>query len=889
MSEQDDTGKTRISRSARASSGTGQSRPEPPPANSEKTRISSRSTPARQTPAGQNDDATRISSPGSAAPDDENLEKTVVLKPEAGAPDDATRISAVRRTPVDTDQTVVVPEEQSKTASVQAGAPVAAGKHGLLKNRFMLEKVLGAGGMGVVYKAKDQLKIEAKDRDPYVAIKVLGEDFKDHPEAIISLQRESRKSQRIAHPNIVNVFDFDRDGDTVFMTMEFLDGSPLDELIKRYKETGLPTDDAWTIIHGMSAALSYAHAEKIIHSDFKPGNVFVTRKGLAKVFDFGIARAVANVDSMDMDGDGEDKTMFDAGDLGALTPAYASLEMLTGQEPDVRDDIYALGCVAYELFTGRHPFNKTPAHKAMEQGMKPEPITSIKKYQWQAIERALAFKREDRIATVDEFIEAISPKLKTSNKMATGLALLLSVVITTYFLFFQDNQPDPLEQFNLRNELELEIKTNITKENLEAQLKKPDFSPAWQDTVWKNISDLVILTRGEDPWVDEKKKQVYQLYLDEIARNIKAYKYTTATALIENARRYTDDAQALDKQVERIARARKRNLIKRSEPKVVEVEKPVEAEKADESKKAVDSGAFDVALNAVNKQLACRGRLNMRNFESSIQSMRRIDMARYKHFENEIVKSLAKCISQSSKNFPERAADDKKRAMRIFKSNATIAAISIQSRDPCSLSLAGQGGRSNRSVCKDKLKTGGSGPTMVVIPAKDGIKPFAIGKYEVSVKEMNAFCAKSSRCEKLPGDSRLPATGISLKVIKAYLKYLTKNTGYKYRLPSRAEWMHAAKTTREKLDANRNCSLSMRGIQKGGKLVKVNVGKKNRWGLVNYVGNARELVYDTGRRLVAVGGSFKQEMQRCRIDTVQRHNGKADDETGFRVLRQIRQ
>src|SRR5690606_7193219 len=123
--------------------------------------------------------------------------------------------------------------------------------------------------MGVVYKAKDLLKIEAQDRDPYVAIKVLSEEFKTHPEAFIALQRESRKSQRIAHPNIVNVHDFDRDSDTVFMTMEYLEGKPLDKLISQYRSTGLPEDDAWKILEGICAALIHAHAEQIIHSDFK--------------------------------------------------------------------------------------------------------------------------------------------------------------------------------------------------------------------------------------------------------------------------------------------------------------------------------------------------------------------------------------------------------------------------------------------------------------------------------------------------------------------------------------------------------------------------------------------------------------------------------------------
>jgi hypothetical protein len=337
-------------------------------ANEEKTRITG--TSQQQQPA---DDKTRIAGNARKYKTNSNEITSEGIRFKA-----ATVVS-------DNNQAAIVNEitDGPEVQSLQ----IEEAEHGILKNRFILEKVLGVGGMGIVYKAKDTLKVEAQDSDPYVAIKVLNNEFKKHPEAFISLQRESRKSQRIAHPNIVNVYDFDRDNTTVFMTMEFLDGSPLDQLIRQYKSTGLPTDDAFNIIKGMASALSYAHAEKIIHSDFKPGNVFVTKKGITKVFDFGIARAVAKAGHLD--DNPEDRTIFDAGNLGALTPAYASLEMLEGKEPDVRDDIYALGCVAYELFTGEHPYNKVPADEAESQGLKPKRITNIKKTNGKLLKKRL--------------------------------------------------------------------------------------------------------------------------------------------------------------------------------------------------------------------------------------------------------------------------------------------------------------------------------------------------------------------------------------------------------------------------------------------------------------------------------------------------------------------
>lgn len=865
----------------------------------DKTRIA----PAKKTTANAVDnDKTRVAKPRKPAQVTDDKTRVAPGKKPAPSPD-VTKFNPNVVTPED--KTRITPKANSNSNEIPASidptlstgqflaSEVKVGEHGILKDRFVLESVLGAGGMGIVYKAKDLLKVEAQDRDPYVAIKVLSEEFKAHPEAFISLQRESRKSQRIAHPNIVNVFDFDRDGDTVFMTMEFMDGQPLDQLIRQYKSTGLPTDDAWGIIKGMSSALSHAHAEKIIHSDFKPGNVFVTQRGIAKVFDFGIARAVSKVEHLD--DNPEDKTVFDAGNLGALTPAYASLEMLEGEEPDIRDDIYALGLVAYELFTGSHPYNKVPADEAERQKLKPKRINNIKKYQWRAIEKAISFKREDRMESVEKFIEAISPKLKAPNRMATVFALLLSVFITGYFLFIQEKPVDPYSEFDIRNELELKIRIDFYKEDLIDLLKNPTFTDPWEDSTWKDIKDLLVLTKGEDPWVMDQKVVAYNLYLNEITAAIKGYKYSKAKHLIENAKRYTDDHDVLKLKIKEIAESidrnkdRKAKQAEREQANMLAQQQKKQVVKKKLTGKQKKVQLFDVALGNVNNQLKCQGRLNMRNFETAIDKLRDLDRTRYNGLKNNLINSLAACIKQTGKAFPERAREAKSHSLRIFKSNRVLAAIEIESRDPCDKSLAGLGARGKRAICKDKIKEAGTGPVLVVIPGNAKFKTFAIGKYEVSIKELNAFCKKSSSCKPLNGkDSLLPASKLTFKVVKSYLKWLSKQSGQKYRLPTKNEWIYAAKSRRKKLDANRNCKLSTRGIQKGGKLVSTNIGKQNSWGLVNYVGNVQEWVYDKGRKLVAVGGSFEQNMENCDITTTLAHNGSADIATGFRVLRELR-
>ncbi|CAN7374243.1 protein kinase domain-containing protein [Massilia sp. LjRoot122] len=267
-----------------------------------------------------------------------------------------------------------------------------------LNGRFVLEECIGFGGMGTVYKALDLRKLEASDRKPYIAIKVLNVQFRGHPKSLIALQREARKAQALAHPNIVAVYDFDRDGPMVYLTMEYLQGKPLSQVLRAPGFAGLSYADVLPIVTGMANALSYAHGRGFVHCDFKPGNVFLTDAGVVKVIDFGIARVFQKTE------EDVDVTVFDPGSLGALTPAYASPEMLERREPDPRDDIYALACITYELLTGHHPFNRMSSAQARGAGMKPQRPPTLGRAQWQALKCGLALEREARTPTVARFL-----------------------------------------------------------------------------------------------------------------------------------------------------------------------------------------------------------------------------------------------------------------------------------------------------------------------------------------------------------------------------------------------------------------------------------------------------------------------------------------------------
>lgn len=372
-------------------------------------------------PPAADPEETRFRSSTPQAVDDGETRYRPPSKPAPAGEDAATVLAGNESRPRSGNSTSPGWTDPSQWSSGDSRAPRPGD---VIKERFVLEGIIGEGGMGIVFRARDLRKEEAQDRHPYAALKVLNEHFKQHPESLKALQREARKAQNLAHPNIVTVYDFDRDGANVFMVMELLEGEPLDRYIKRLNGVGLSMDKALPIIRALCGALSYAHEHGVVHSDFKPANAFVTRTGAIKVFDFGIARAAKRQGEQDETGT---KTLFDPGTLGALTPAYASCEMIDGLEPDPRDDVYALGCVAYELLTGKHPFDRKPATVAREAKLKPKPVRGLTGRQWRGLRRSLAFDRSVRSASALKFLEEISPE-KRSPAVWIGTAAAVLIV-----------------------------------------------------------------------------------------------------------------------------------------------------------------------------------------------------------------------------------------------------------------------------------------------------------------------------------------------------------------------------------------------------------------------------------------------------------------------------
>ena len=297
---------------------------------------------------------------------------------------------------IDTASTHGFMERDDQYADVPVLAPID--KPRMLRGRYILEAEIGRGGGGTVYCALDLNRAGLPPEHRHVALKILGENAARRPDAVDALRREYHQAQSLSHPGIVNVFDFDHDGDTYFVTMELLDGESLGELIRRLLPNKLPLEAATRILRELGDAIVYAHDRGVLHLDLKPDNVMVDADGHVRVLDFGIAQTQM----------AEPRTPQMRSAPPAATPAYASCERLVQERADVRDDIFSFSCIAYELLAGKHPFDRSSALKARKDGRKARRIRNLSRRQWAALQSGLAWAREDRPANMRELLQGLA-------------------------------------------------------------------------------------------------------------------------------------------------------------------------------------------------------------------------------------------------------------------------------------------------------------------------------------------------------------------------------------------------------------------------------------------------------------------------------------------------
>jgi serine/threonine-protein kinase len=270
--------------------------------------------------------------------------------------------------------------------------------------RYETRGELGRGAMGVVYEAWDRVL----ERE--VALKVISEELRQRPEMIELFMREAKSLAALNHPNIVTVFDFGQSGVEYFMALELVHGRTLEaELIE--KGGKLPIARAVQVTLDVSAGLAYAHERRIIHRDIKPANLFILKDGRVKIMDFGLARIVRSVAIT--------KTQVSG------TPLYMSPEQIRGSEIDFRADLYSLGCVFYELCTGRPPFvdgeilyhhvNTTPPPPRTLVPDLPAALETV-------IMRTLEKDKAQRYDSVQEFAQALE-QVRAPTPSLSGLSL----------------------------------------------------------------------------------------------------------------------------------------------------------------------------------------------------------------------------------------------------------------------------------------------------------------------------------------------------------------------------------------------------------------------------------------------------------------------------------
>jgi serine/threonine-protein kinase len=232
---------------------------------------------------------------------------------------------------------------QSTHSSAESsdGARFATGS--MLTERYRIVSLLGRGGMGEVYKAED-LKLKQM-----VALKFLPAAIATDGATLARFHNEVRITRQISHPNVCRVYDIGEVDGHTFLSMEFIDGEDLSSLLRRIGR--LPGDKAVEIARQICAGLAAAHDNGVLHRDLKPANVMIDGRGKARITDFGVAVVAAELSG---------------NEAVAGTPGYMAPEQLTGKEVTQRSDIYALGLVLYELFTGKRVFESNSIHDLMK-------------------------------------------------------------------------------------------------------------------------------------------------------------------------------------------------------------------------------------------------------------------------------------------------------------------------------------------------------------------------------------------------------------------------------------------------------------------------------------------------------------------------------------------
>src|SRR3984893_17997256 len=241
-----------------------------------------------------------------------------------------------------------VPTQLSTSASSSSSEEGRFVPGTLLGDRYRIVSLLGVGGMGEVYRATD-LRLR-----PQGGLKFLPPEVARDPKFQARFNNEVRIARQVSHPNICRVYDIGEVEGLAYISMEYVDGEDLHSLLRRIGR--LPSDKALEIARKLCAGLAAAHAKGVLHRDLKPANIMIDGRGHVLIMDFGLAGVMGQIEGAEARNG---------------TPGYMAPEQLSGTEVSAQSDIYALGVVLYEMFTGKRPFNastRAELIKLVEEG-----------------------------------------------------------------------------------------------------------------------------------------------------------------------------------------------------------------------------------------------------------------------------------------------------------------------------------------------------------------------------------------------------------------------------------------------------------------------------------------------------------------------------------------
>ena len=357
------------------------------------------------------------------------------------SPDAAVAASLTGESVVPSEAETIILDDGKPDAANDAALPADGGlafaPGDVLVERFELVKLIGEGGMSRVYQALDLLAPQPEAQ--FVALKILLRPIAEDSDVFIALRQEIDKLRGLSHPNIVRLLDCHHQRSVAFITMELIDGASLYAALRAGN-----SPDRLGLIRQIAAALQYAHEHDVVHGDLKPGNVMLTAGDL-KVIDFGIAALVSRPQTAL-----ERREAAQTRNALAVTPRYASPQLMARNAPTPADDVYALACLTYEVMTGVHPFDLGVEGQPLT--FPPAALPGLNPAQYSAIVSGLQFERQNRTSSIREFITDFerperfdaAPQRSSRTRVAVAVALALLLVVAGWLLLHPSKRVSPL-------------------------------------------------------------------------------------------------------------------------------------------------------------------------------------------------------------------------------------------------------------------------------------------------------------------------------------------------------------------------------------------------------------------------------------------------------------